>query len=89
MLKIILTYALLCCCTFVIAQSQTKGIDRAHYFRLLEGSEQSGLYRTSLFSDVDSSWTKWQERGYNFGFDTQKTPMYTQIDGIISTPYMI
>lgn len=59
------------------------------YFRLLEGSKNSNFFRTSLFSDIDPSWEKWQDRGYNFGFNTTLTPMYTTVDGILSTNYMI
>ncbi|MBC8005078.1 MAG: hypothetical protein H7X84_06365 [Verrucomicrobia bacterium] len=59
------------------------------YYKLLEGSENSHLFRVELFSAIDSSWNKWQHRGYHFGFDPRLTPMYTTIDGIISTPYMV
>lgn len=73
----------------IIAQTQDIEPDRNRYIRILEGSPNSGKYRISLFSDIDTSWSKWQHRGYNFGFDNKVTPMYTMIDGIISTPYMI
>ncbi len=59
------------------------------YYRLLEGSPGSGLYRTEVTSDIDTTWIKWQDRGYNFGFDSKITPMYTMVDGILATPYMI
>lgn len=74
---------------WIIAQTPDAEPDRNHYIRLLEGSPHSGKYRVSLFSDIDTSWSKWQHRGYNFGFDNKVTPMYTMIDGIISTPYML
>ena len=61
----------------------------SQYYRLLPGSEQSGYKRVELFSDIDSTWSQWQERGYHFGFDPKQTPMYTNINGIISTPYMV
>ncbi len=73
----------------VAGQSSNKSTDRSNYFRLIEGSESSGKYRVELFSDVDTTWDKWNLRGYNFGFDKQYTPVYTTVNGIISTPYMI
>lgn len=73
----------------ITAQSTDAEPDRNHYIQLLEGSPNSGKFRVSLRSDVDTSWSKWQHRGYNFGFNNQVTPMYTMIDGIISTPYML
>jgi hypothetical protein len=60
-----------------------------NYFRLIEGSENSKLFRIELFSDIDTTWNKWGYRGYNFGFDPRYTPMYTTVNGILSTPYMI
>ncbi len=59
------------------------------YYQLLEGSENSSLFRVELRSDIDSTWGKWQHRGYRFGFDPNSTPMYTTVNGIISTPYMV
>lgn len=60
-----------------------------NYYKLLEGSSGSGLYRIELSSDIDSTWSKWDNRGYNFGFDNTKTPMYTMVNGILATPYMV
>jgi len=60
-----------------------------HYLKLIPGSENSVSRRIVLSSDVDSTWDRWKERGYNFGFNTKVTPMYTTIDGIVSTNYMI
>ena len=59
------------------------------YLRLIPGSAQSGYNRIELASDVDSTWNRWKERGYSFGFNPKLTPMYTNINGIVSTPYMI
>ncbi len=72
------------CCSF--AQTLPGGNE---YYRLVEGSPKSDLYRIELRSDVDTTWDKWKLRGYNFGFDSRITPMYTTVDGILSTPYMI
>ncbi len=51
--------------------------------------EGSGSRYLEISSDVDSTWWRWKDRGYNFGFDKRVTPMYTTVDGILSTPYMI
>jgi hypothetical protein len=40
-------------------------------------------------SDIDTTWTKWDHRGYRFGFEPSQTPMYTFVNGILSTPYMV
>ncbi|MEO0331123.1 MAG: hypothetical protein AAF223_05480 [Bacteroidota bacterium] len=73
----------------IYSQGDSSSISDSQYFRLEEGSEGSGAFRTILSSDIDTTWTKWDLRGYNFGFDRQQTPMYTTVDGILSTPYMI
>jgi hypothetical protein len=59
------------------------------YYKLIRGSEKTDLFRIELFSDIDSTWKEWNLRGYNFGFNPNLTPMYTTINGILSTPYMI
>jgi hypothetical protein len=59
------------------------------YYNLKASSANLGLYRVELQSDVDSTWAQWQHRGYSFGFDTKLTPMYTTVNGILSTPYMV
>ncbi len=64
-------------------------LDPNNHFRLVEGSEGSSQHRVELFSDIDTTWSNWKMRSYNFGFNPSLTPMYTTIDGIISTPYMI
>jgi len=70
------------------AYSQKKATIRNHY-RLIEGSEGSRKFRAEIFSDIDTTWNKWKLRGYNFGFKPAVTPMYTMIDGIVCTPYMV
>ena len=81
--------------TFLVLINPVKGQDldsfssNHTYFRLIEGSENSKLFRTELYSDIDTSWNNWGFRGYHFGFDSRFTPMYTTINGILSTPYMI
>jgi hypothetical protein len=59
------------------------------YIRLIPGSENSVFKRVELFSDIDTSWNKWKLRGYNYGFNPSLTPMYTTVNGILCTPYMI
>ncbi len=74
----------------VITQAQNNETDPDNrYFRLIPGSEKSTSYRVELYSDVDTTWQKWRLRGYNFGFNPEYTPMYTTVNGILSTPYMI
>jgi len=70
-------------------QENAPGIFNNGYFRLIPGPENSKLNRVELYSDIDTTWQKWRLRGYNFGFNPEFTPMYTTVDGILSTPYMI
>lgn len=60
-----------------------------NYYRIIPGSESSGKARAVITSDIDTTWHKWKERGYHFGFNPEVTPMYTMVDGILSTPYMV
>ncbi|GAB2765740.1 hypothetical protein GCM10027275_04020 [Rhabdobacter roseus] len=85
-MKQLLTLALLALSTLASAQSTS---DASSYLKLLPGSEPSERKRLELRSDVDSTWHRWKDRGYHFGFNPQLTPMYTTVDGILSTPYMI
>ena len=57
--------------------------------RVIPGSENSINKRLELSSDIDTTWGRWKERGYNFGFNPAVTPMYTNVNGILSTPYML
>ena len=59
------------------------------YIQLFAATQSSNTRRLVLRSDFDPAWDRWRERGYSFGFDPKLTPMYTSIDGILSTPYMI
>ncbi len=72
-----------------VLKSQDSSTFRSKYYQLVEGSENSGRYQVMLGSDIDTTWYRWDHRGYSFGFDKRKTPMYTHIDGIISTSYMV
>ncbi|MCG6189563.1 hypothetical protein [Maribellus maritimus] len=71
------------------AQTGENEAGKNKYYQLYEGSENSGKYRVELSSDIDSTWNKWSNDGYNFGFDKNITPMYTNVNGILSTNYMI
>jgi hypothetical protein len=85
-----LIITLLICLIAVASNAQrVKNSERNNYYRMLAGSENSGKWRTEIFSDIDPKWEKWNERGYNFGFNPEVTPMYTNVDGILSTPFMI
>lgn len=70
-------------------QESSYSPDVNDYFQLKQGSNGSDLYRVELLSDIDNSWEKWNLKGYSFGFDPDKSPMYTMVNGILSTPYMI
>ena len=59
------------------------------YISITQGGSNPGANRVELRSDIDTSWTRWKERGYSFGFNPALTPMYTTVNGILSTPYMI
>lgn len=86
-------YSLILCLIFLTSlpfdsESQDNtGLSK--YIRLLPASEGARNHYLEISSDVDSTWWRWQYRGYNFGFDKKVTPMYTTINGILSTPYMI
>jgi hypothetical protein len=59
------------------------------HYSLVPGSLSVESYRIEINSDIDSTWDKWTLRGYNFGFNPKLTPMYTTVNGILSTPFMI
>lgn len=82
----ILSSLLLSSLTFYLGLAQE---DLNKYILTHPGSEGSALKRIELRSDIDPSWDKWLDRGYAFGFEKEKTPMYTTVNGILSTPYMI
>ncbi len=76
-------------CETVSSQRLSKRTINKSYYKLIEGSEGTDKYRVELSSDVDTTWSKWKNRGYNFGFDSKVTPMYTMVNGILATPYMV
>lgn len=89
-MKTILSLSLLIiCCSTGHSQINKRNANSHHYYRLSEGSQGTRKYRVILHSDIDRSWDKWKIRGYNFGFDPELTPMYTTVNGILATPYMI
>ena len=73
----------------IYSQGKKNQITDKTYIRLIPGSENSVFKRVELFSDIDTTWNKWKLRGYNYGFNPSLTPMYTNVDGILSTPYMV
>ncbi|MDF9796818.1 hypothetical protein OKW21_002081 [Catalinimonas alkaloidigena] len=80
---------LLLCFFLTVLQTVHAQTITDQYYRLLDGSENSQQKRVELYSDTDSTWSKWDNRGYSFGFNTSLTPMYTNVNGILSTPFMI
>lgn len=82
-MKYYLVLFLLCLGTFVRAQ------DTAPYIKTLPASENSTHKRLELTSDIDTTWQKWQERGYNFGLNPKLTPMHVHVDAVLSTNYML
>ncbi len=60
-----------------------------NYIKIIPGAPGSQNSRLELQSDMDTTWDKWSHRGYSFGFNPKLTPMYTTINGIVSTPFMI
>lgn len=69
--------------------SQDNSLPIQQYYRLEKAGVNPDTYRISMTSDIDSTWNKWKLRGYRFGFDPTVTPMYSTVEGILSTPYMI
>jgi len=75
--------------SLVIAQETNNANPLDPYLKIVPGSQGSGLHRVELWSEVDTTWSKWTHRGYAFGFNPSVTPMYTTVNGILSTPFMI
>ncbi|MBC8154372.1 MAG: hypothetical protein H7Z72_15820 [Bacteroidetes bacterium] len=71
------------------AQAQPTAPVDSPYVSTPAGSPGSTRLRLELASDVDAAWPRWKERGYSFGFNPSLTPMYTTVNGILSTPYMV
>ena len=74
---------------YSFGQNKNRKFISNNYFQLVEGSDKSDKFRVELNSDIDATWNKWKLRGYNFGFNSKVTPMYTMINGILATPYMV
>lgn len=75
---------------FICARGSVSAQDlHPGYLRLMPASERGAGKRIELSSDIDTTWGRWKERGYNFGFNPAVTPMYTTVNGILSTPYML
>src|SRR5690606_16933727 len=70
-------------------QEAALATDANQYIQIKPGSAGSDFNRIELQSDIDKTWDKWDMRGYSFGFNPDITPMYTTVNGILSTPYMI
>ena len=87
--KVLLTISFSSLLFITHGQENTIGILNNEYFRLIPGSENSKYNRVELYSDIDTTWQKWRLRGYNFGFNPKITPMYTTVNGILSTPFMV
>ena len=62
------------------------GVPLGDHLKVVKDSPLSNFSRIELRSDIDSTWDKWSHRGYSFGFNPAFTPMYTTVEGIISTP---
>ena len=71
----------------IIAQKSTDSTLLNKYFKIIPTSSQANTIE--LLSDIDSTWNRWKERGYSFGFNPALTPMYTTVNGILSTPFMV
>lgn len=89
MKKLVFLFTLLSGIKTVYAQ-QMPGLGFPNrYYSIIQGGNNPRLNHIELASDVDTSWFRWKERGYSFGFTPSLTPMYTNVNGILSTPYMI
>lgn len=72
---------------FTGSQLFAQNID--NYLKIIPGSTDSPHKRLELNSDIDTTWHKWKERGYNFGLNPKLTPMHIHANGILSTNYML
>lgn len=89
MKKYLIFFFLSLSATYVYSQNNRINLNDNIYIRFTRGSENSRFRRIELYSDIDTSWNKWKLRGYNYGFNPALAPMYTTVNGILSTPYMI
>ncbi len=79
----------ICLGNLTYAQDVGLHVGLGQYIKLIDGSPGSEFQRIEIRSDIDSTWDKWSNRGYSFGFNPTITPMYTTVNGILSTPYMV
>lgn len=89
MRHILIVCFLFSCYPLAFSQNENQTSSSTEYYRLLNGAEDSQRKRVELYSDIDTAWSMWDHRGYSFGFDPALTPMYTNVNGILSTPYML
>lgn len=89
MKKVYIVVLFLAFINMVHGQAEGDTIINNKYYRLVPGSNLSNSNRAEISSDIDSTWSKWKLQGYNFGFNPSLTPMYTTVNGVLSTPYMI
>jgi len=87
--KYLLIFLLLIFCHFSWAQEKSPVAFPGKYYSIIKGSNNSQQKRIEISSDIDSNWVKWKERSCSFGFNPSQTPMYSTVNGILSTPYMI
>jgi hypothetical protein len=86
---LLLVFSFLISSQAVFSQKKAASIFPDKYYSEKEGSINSLKKRIELSSDIDTTWDKWKERGYSFGFDPSLTPMYSTVNGILSTSYMV
>jgi len=80
-----------CLSALSFAQSPASEMNSLYgkYYKLQSSSPNSDQHQVEIQSDVDADWELWLNRGYSFGFNPKKTPVYTTVNGILSTPYMV
>jgi len=87
MKTLLLLFVFLAISLNIIAQKSNDSTLLNNYIRIIPTSAQANTIELS--SDIDSTWNQWKERGYSFGFNPTRTPMYTTVNGILSTPFMV
>lgn len=45
--------------------------------------------RVATEAKCDPTWKQWQDVRYNYGFNTEKTPVFTTIDGVVESTVML
>ncbi|MCA0233211.1 MAG: hypothetical protein LCH91_22280 [Bacteroidetes bacterium] len=89
MKRLCIFFGLMSLSLVVLAQQSPNPGLLSRYISITQGGSNPDANRVELRSDIDTSWARWKERGYSFGFNPSLTPMYTTVNGILSTPYMI